>query len=72
MRTSLVLVHVLLSHAQHPCRVRRHCRDAREPSPWRDRPVEESLRLFSDMRRGLLDEGAATLRCPTPRLLAPP
>lgn len=38
-------------------------RDAREPSPWRDRPVEESLRLFDDMRRGLLEEGSATLRC---------
>ncbi|KAK9832832.1 hypothetical protein WJX81_005150 [Elliptochloris bilobata] len=37
-------------------------REAREPSPWRDRPVEESLRLFSDMRRGLMDEGSATLR----------
>ena len=23
----------------------------------------ESLRLFSDMRRGLMDEGSATLRC---------
>jgi len=39
------------------------CREAREPSPWRDRPAEVSLRLFSDMRRGLLDEGSATLRC---------
>jgi glutaminyl-tRNA synthetase len=32
------------------------------PSPWRDRPVEENLRLFEDMRRGLVDEGKATLR----------
>lgn len=32
------------------------------PSPWRDRPVEESLRLFEDMKRGKIDEGAATLR----------
>lgn len=32
------------------------------PSPWRDRPVEESLRLFEDMRSGKLDEGSATLR----------
>ena len=31
-------------------------------SPWRDRPVEESLRLFDDMRKGKFDEGAATLR----------
>ena len=38
-------------------------REKREPSPWRDRSVEESLRLFEDMRRGLVDEGQATLRC---------
>lgn len=31
-------------------------------SPWRDRPIEESLKLFEDMRRGLIAEGAATLR----------
>lgn len=31
-------------------------------SPWRDRPIEESLQLFSDMKDGLLDEGEATLR----------
>ncbi len=32
------------------------------PSPWRDRPREESARLFEDMRRGKFDEGEATLR----------
>lgn len=32
------------------------------PSPWRDRPISESLTLFSDMKRGKIDEGAATLR----------
>lgn len=32
------------------------------PSPWRDRPIEENLRLFEDMRRGLVEEGKATLR----------
>ncbi|BDA41649.1 Glutamine-tRNA ligase [Coccomyxa sp. Obi] len=37
-------------------------REERRPSPWRDRPVEESLKLFEDMRRGLVDEGKATLR----------
>ncbi|PRW56443.1 glutamine--tRNA ligase [Chlorella sorokiniana] len=37
-------------------------RERREPSPWRDRPIEESLKLFEDMRRGLVDEGKATLR----------
>ncbi len=37
-------------------------RERREGSPWRDRPVEESLALFEDMRRGMIDEGTATLR----------
>lgn len=37
-------------------------RERGEPSPWRDRPCEESLRLFDDMRRGLVEEGRATLR----------
>ena len=37
-------------------------REKREPSPWRDRPKEESLKLFEDMRKGLVDEGNATLR----------
>lgn len=32
------------------------------PSPWRDRPIEESLLLFEDMKNGKIDEGAATLR----------
>ena len=31
-------------------------------SPWRDRPVSESLQLFQDMKNGKIDEGAATLR----------
>lgn len=34
-------------------------------SPWRDRPVEESLRLFEDMRKGKFEEGEATLRMKT-------
>lgn len=34
-------------------------------SPWRDRPIEESLQLFEDMKRGKLDEGEATLRMKT-------
>lgn len=37
-------------------------RKQRAPSPWRDRPIEESLKIFEDMRRGLVDEGQATLR----------
>ncbi|VDM16144.1 unnamed protein product [Hydatigera taeniaeformis] len=32
------------------------------PSPWRNRPIEESRRLFMDMKSGKLEEGAATLR----------
>jgi glutamyl/glutaminyl-tRNA synthetase len=32
------------------------------PSPWRERPMDESLRLFEDMRKGKLAEGEATLR----------
>lgn len=31
-------------------------------SPWRDRPIEESLKLFDDMKHGLIEEGKATLR----------
>lgn len=33
-----------------------------KPSEWRDRPIEESLQLFEDMKNGKIDEGAATLR----------
>ncbi len=33
-----------------------------EMSPWRDRPIEESLQLFEDMKNGKIDEGQATLR----------
>lgn len=32
------------------------------PSPWRERPIEESLSLFDDMRKGKISEGEATLR----------
>ncbi|XP_069684167.1 probable glutamine--tRNA ligase [Periplaneta americana] len=32
------------------------------PSPWRERPIEENLRLFEDMKNGKLEEGEATLR----------
>ncbi|CAG9466261.1 unnamed protein product [Pedinophyceae sp. YPF-701] len=37
-------------------------REKRLPSPYRERPVEENLRLFEDMRRGLFPEGGAVLR----------
>lgn len=32
------------------------------PSPWRNRPMNESLQLFEDMKNGKLEEGEATLR----------
>mmetsp|Transcript_1018 Transcript_1018/g.3575 ORF Transcript_1018/g.3575 Transcript_1018/m.3575 type:complete len:779 (+) Transcript_1018:84-2420(+) len=37
-------------------------REERKDSPWRNRPIEESLQWFEDMRRGLVPEGKATLR----------
>jgi len=37
-------------------------REAREPSPWRDTPVEVNLRKFEDMRRGMYAEGEVSLR----------
>ena len=35
------------------------------PSPWRNRPLTESLQLFEDMKNGKFDEGEATLRLKT-------
>eukprot|EP01103_Thecamoeba_quadrilineata_P019927 TRINITY_DN8303_c0_g1_i1.p1 TRINITY_DN8303_c0_g1~~TRINITY_DN8303_c0_g1_i1.p1 ORF type:complete len:833 (-),score=227.45 TRINITY_DN8303_c0_g1_i1:32-2500(-) len=32
------------------------------PSKWRDRPIEESVKLFEDMRKGKFREGEAVLR----------
>lgn len=37
-------------------------RKTREPSPWRDRPIEESLREFELMRCGFFAPSEATLR----------
>lgn len=36
--------------------------DLNPESPWRNRSVEENLRLFEDMRKGKFAEGEATLR----------
>ncbi|MDH4396758.1 MAG: glutamine--tRNA ligase/YqeY domain fusion protein [Limnobacter sp.] len=36
--------------------------EAGKNSPFRDRPVAESLQIFRDMRAGKLDDGAAVLR----------
>uniref|UniRef100_A0A7S1Q8A8 glutamine--tRNA ligase n=1 Tax=Neobodo designis TaxID=312471 RepID=A0A7S1Q8A8_NEODS len=38
-------------------------REERSESPWRNRGVEENLRLFEHMRQGRYAEGEATLRC---------
>jgi len=35
------------------------------PSPWRNRPIGESLQLFEDMKNGKFEEGEATLRMKT-------
>jgi len=37
-------------------------RETKIPSPWRERPIEESLKLFEDMRKGKFEEGKAILR----------
>mmetsp|Transcript_81974 Transcript_81974/g.95782 ORF Transcript_81974/g.95782 Transcript_81974/m.95782 type:complete len:567 (-) Transcript_81974:188-1888(-) len=37
-------------------------REERLDSPWRDRPIEENMKLFQHMRQGRYDEGEATLR----------
>jgi glutaminyl-tRNA synthetase len=37
-------------------------RENRRESPWRNRPIEENLRAFEDMRKGKFEEGTATLR----------
>lgn len=40
----------------------RKSRETRTPSPYRERPMEESIKLFEDMRKGKIEEGKATLR----------
>jgi glutaminyl-tRNA synthetase len=37
-------------------------RETLTDSPWRDRPVEESIKVFADMRKGKYPEGGAVLR----------
>lgn len=37
-------------------------REKKMNSPWRDRPIAESLKLFDEMKRGMIEEGKATLR----------
>jgi len=38
------------------------CRQTHTPSPYRDRSVEENLKLFDDMKNGKYQEGKAILR----------
>ncbi|KAL7132478.1 hypothetical protein ABFS83_12G076300 [Erythranthe nasuta] len=52
--------HAYVDH-QTPDEIKAY-RDEKKNSPWRDRPIEESLKLFDDMKRGLIEEGKATLR----------
>ncbi|EGR28605.1 hypothetical protein IMG5_171930 [Ichthyophthirius multifiliis] len=40
----------------------RKYRDEGLPSPYRDRPIEQNLKVFEEMRLGLWDEGSAVLR----------
>ncbi|KAL5830595.1 hypothetical protein ACOSQ3_020063 [Xanthoceras sorbifolium] len=52
--------HAYVDH-QTPEEIKEY-REKKMNSPWRDRPIDESLKLFEDMRRGLIEEGKATLR----------
>lgn len=49
------------SHVQSPDEIKEY-REKKMDSPWRNRPIEESLQLFEEMKRGMIDEGKATLR----------
>ncbi|KAL0408875.1 UNVERIFIED_CONTAM: Glutamine--tRNA ligase [Sesamum radiatum] len=52
--------HAYVDH-QTPDEIKEY-REKKMNSPWRDRPIEESLKLFDDMKRGMIEEGKATLR----------
>ncbi|CAA3026121.1 glutamine--tRNA ligase-like isoform X1 [Olea europaea subsp. europaea] len=52
--------HAYVDH-QTPEEIKEY-REKKMNSPWRDRPTEESLNLFDDMKRGVIEEGKATLR----------
>ncbi|XP_039072102.1 glutamine--tRNA ligase, cytoplasmic-like isoform X2 [Hibiscus syriacus] len=52
--------HAYVDH-QTPEEIKEY-REKKMNSPWRDRPITESLKLFDDMKRGLIEEGKATLR----------
>lgn len=52
--------HAYVDH-QTPEEIKEY-REKKMNSPWRDRPISESLKLFDEMRRGMIEEGKATLR----------
>ncbi|PPD88791.1 hypothetical protein GOBAR_DD14274 [Gossypium barbadense] len=52
--------HAYVDH-QTPEEIKEY-REKKMNSPWRDRPIAESLKLFDEMKRGLIEEGKATLR----------
>ncbi|KAJ9548695.1 hypothetical protein OSB04_021238, partial [Centaurea solstitialis] len=52
--------HAYVDH-QTPNEIKEY-REKKMNSPWRDRPIAESLKLFDDMKRGMIEEGKATLR----------
>ncbi|KAL3507020.1 hypothetical protein ACH5RR_032402 [Cinchona calisaya] len=52
--------HAYVDH-QTPEEIKEY-REKKMNSPWRDRPIEESLKLFDEMKRGMIEEGKATLR----------
>ncbi|CAI9096164.1 OLC1v1032248C1 [Oldenlandia corymbosa var. corymbosa] len=52
--------HAYVDH-QTPEEVKEY-REKKMDSPWRDRPIEESLKLFDEMKQGRIEEGKATLR----------
>ncbi|EHA8590277.1 glutamine--tRNA ligase [Cocos nucifera] len=57
------LIHRGLAYVDHqsPEEIKEY-REKKMNSPWRDRPITESLKLFDDMKRGLIEEGKAILR----------
>ena len=56
------LAYVDQQSAEQMRRNRGNLTEPGKPSPWRERPAEESLRLFSEMREGRHEEGSLVLR----------
>lgn len=60
---ALKLIRKGLAYVDHqtPDEIKEY-RENKMNSPWRDRSISESLKMFEEMRRGMIDEGKATLR----------